>query len=49
MVCTRTSAVPCAISQRRKLVERAGDDQVLNSITPQNVIQSTFQMPVSEP
>jgi hypothetical protein len=49
MVCTRTSRVPCWISQRRNLSNAPVMTKVLNSITPQNVIQSTFQTPVAEP
>ena len=49
MVCTRTSRVPCWISQRRSLSKAPVATSVLNSITPQNVIQSTFQTPVAEP
>ena len=49
MVCTRTSRVPCCTSQRRNLSNEPVVTIVLNSITPQNVIQSTFHTPVAEP
>ncbi len=49
MVWTRMSCVPCEISQRRSLSKVPVVTSVLNSITPQNVIQSTFQTPVAEP
>ena len=49
MVCTRTSMVPCAMSQRRKFSNRPLMDRVLNSTMPQKVIQSTFQTPVAAP
>ena len=41
--------VPCAMSQRRNFSKTPVTCSVLNSITPQIVIQSTFQMPVAEP
>jgi hypothetical protein len=37
------------MSQRRNLSKVPVITSVLNSITPQNVIQLTFQMPVAEP
>ena len=44
MVCTRTSRVPCWTSQRRSLSNDPVVTRVLNSITPQKVIQSTFHI-----
>jgi len=38
--------VPCEISQRLSLSKVPVTTSVLNSITPQNVIQSTFHTPV---
>jgi hypothetical protein len=37
------------MSQRRNLSKALVVTSVLNNITPQNVIQSTFQIPVAEP
>ena len=49
MVCTRTSIVPCEISQRRKFSNSPLTPSVLNSTMPQKVIQSTFHTPVAAP
>ena len=49
IVCTRTSMLPCAISQRRKFSNTPLTPRVLNSTMPQTVIQSTLHTPVAAP